>query len=258
LRPDPSPRSTLVAAFRKGTRAAWLNLPAMLALLTAMALVVAAYYLWPFGARLLSSYANRQESGGVIAAALATALAGGVLSEISFVYFQNRGRWTLGCLENMAFKFVVFFIGGAAVYEFYQWQAYFWGNSIAWSIIAAKVIVDQFGFTVLWSTPYNTITMRWQVLRYSGRKLWQELDGKFVGERMLPVLIMNWMFWIPAVVLIYAMPLVLQMPLFVFGVAVWGLLLPAVSRQDRVDPEAISAAVSALPVTPPDLLENQT
>ena len=248
----------MAEAFRKGTCAAWQNFAAMLALLSAMALVVAAYYLWPFATRVLSSYAAWQQSGGVLTAAVATGFAGGMLSELSFVYFQNRGRWTLGCLENMAFKFAVFFVGGAMVYEFYQWQAYFWGNSTAWRILAAKVVTDQFGFTIFWSTPYNTITMRWQVLRYSGSKLWNELDGRFVGERMLPVLVTNWMFWIPAVTLIYAMPLVLQTPLFVFGIAVWGLLLPAVSKQGRVDPEAISAAVSALPVTPPELLENQT
>ncbi len=258
MRPKAAPHSTLAEAFFKGTRATWQNLPAMLALLTAMALVVATYYLWPLGEHFLSAYATWQQTGGVFAAACAAGLAGGVLSELSLVYFQMRGCWTLRCVEDMAFKFMVFFIGGGVVYEFYQWQAYFWGNSLAWSIIAAKVATDQFVFSVLWSMPFNTLIMRWQALRYSGSKLWQELDGKFVGERMLPVLFMNWMFWIPAVTLVYAMPLMLQPPLYIFGTAVWGLLLPAVARQERVGLEAISAAASALPLTPPELLENQT
>ena len=231
MRPKASPRSTLAEAFRKGARAAWQNLPAMLALFTAMALVVATYYLWPLGSHFLVAYATWQQSGGVFATALATAVAGGILSELSLVYFQNRGRWTLGCLENMAFKCVVFFFGGGIVYEFYQWQAFFWGSGLAWTIIAAKVATDQLGFSVFWSLPYSTLTMRWQVLRYSGRKLWQELDAKFVGERMLPVLVINWMFWTPAVILVYSMPLMLQTPLFIFATAVWGVLLPAVTRQ---------------------------
>jgi len=230
----------------------------MSALLTAMAFMVVTYYFWPLGAHYLSTYADWQQSGGVFASSCATALAGGVLSEVSLVYFQNRGRWTLRCVEDMGFKTVIFFFGGATVYEFYQWQDYFWGSSIALTIIAAKVATDQFGFSVLWGMPYNTITMRWQVLRYSGRKLWQELDLSFVGERMLPVLFMNWMFWIPAVTLLYSMPLKLQSPLYIFATAVWGLLLPAVTRQNRVDVEAISASASALPVTTPELLENRT
>lgn len=230
----------------------------MSALLSAMALVVAIYYLWPLGARYLIIYANWQQSGGVFASACATGLATGVLSELSLVYFQNRGRWTLRCVEDMAFKTMVFFIGGGIVYEFYRWQDYFWGSSIAWTIIAAKVATDQFGFSLFWGMPYTTLSMRWQALRYSGRKLWQELDGNFVGERMLPVLFMNWMFWIPAVTLLYAMPLKLQAPLYIFATAVWGILLPAVTRQERVSPEAISAAASALPITTPELLENRT
>ena len=230
----------------------------MVALLGAMALVVAAYYLWPLAAHFLSIYADWQRQGGLLASSCATALAGGVLSEVSLVYFQNRGRWTLRSVEDMAFKTTVFFVGGASVYEFYQWQDYFWGSSIAFAIIAAKVATDQLGFSVLWGLPYNTLMMRWQVNRYSGPKLWRELDGKFVGERMLPVLFMNWIFWIPAVSLLYAMPLKLQSPLYIFATAVWGLLLPAVTRQDRVSPETISAAASALPITTPELFESQT
>jgi hypothetical protein len=55
---------------------------------------------------------------------------------------------------------------------------------------------------------------------------------------MLPILVTNWMFWIPGVSLIYAMPLVLQTPLFIFATAIWGLLLPAVARQERAEPAA--------------------
>jgi hypothetical protein len=52
---------------------------------------------------------------------------------------------------------------------------------------------------------------------------------------MLPILVTNWMFWLPGVSLIYAMPLVLQTPLFIFATAIWGLLLPAVAQQERAE-----------------------
>ncbi len=205
----------------------------MLALQAAMAAVVAVYYCWPAGAALLSSYAAWQHAGGVLAAGLATAFAGGVLSELSLVYFQNGGRWTWNNVEDMGFKWALFFVSGSIVYEFYGWQAIWWGQGATWQILLPKVLVDQFGYTVFWATPFYALLIRWQTLRYSGSRLWMELNRDFVTERMLPILVTNWMFWIPAVTLIYSMPSILQTPLFIFATAIWGLLLPAVTRQER-------------------------
>jgi len=136
-------------------------------------------------------------------------------------------------VENMGFKWLLFFISGAIVYEFYQWQAIWWGQGATWQVLVPKVLVDQFGYTIFWSTPFFALATRWQILRYSGRRLWLELNWDFVTERMLPILATNWMLWIPAVTLIYSMPLILQTPLFIFATAIWGLLLPAVTRQEH-------------------------
>ena len=47
---------------------------------------------------------------------------------------------------------------------------------------------------------------------------------------MLPVLITNWMFWIPGVTLVYSMPLILQMPINIFATAIWSLLLAGLAK----------------------------
>jgi len=238
LRPNFSFRQSVGEAFQKGFRAAWQNLPAILSLQLAMALTVAAYYCWPAATTLLSGYAAWQHSGGILAAALATALAGGVLSEISLVYVGDNGRWTPAHLENLAFKFGLFFVAGALVYEFYAWQAIWFGQGDAWSVLVPKILVDQCIYTVFWATPFYTLLTRWKALGYSAPKLWRGLDAEFVTERMLPILVTNWMFWLPGVSLIYAMPLVLQTPLFIFATAIWGLLLPAVAQQERAESDA--------------------
>jgi hypothetical protein len=225
-------RSPIREAFRKGGRAAAQNLFPMLALELAMGSVVAIYYCWPAGAALLSRYAAWQHSGGVLAAALATAFAGGVLSELSLVYFNSKGRWTRRNVESMAFKWLVFFVSGGIVYEFYLQQAVWFGQGTTWSVLVRKVLVDQFGYTVIWSTPYYALLTRWQALGYSGSRLRAELGPEFITRRMLPILVTNWMFWIPGVSLIYSMPSILQTPLFIFAIAIWGLLLPAVTTED--------------------------
>lgn len=238
---NPSkPKTVVLTAIRESIREGLLavrqSLAAMTLLELAMLAVVILFYQWPAATSFLTRFAEGQQRGGILTASLATAVAGGILSEISLVYLQDKGRWTRAHVENMAFKFVMFFINGAMVYEFYRLQAFWFGNGTSVAVLTHKVIVDQFAFTLVWSLPYQTFMTRWQALGFSGSRLWRELNLQFVLERMLPILITNWMFWIPGVVLIYALPQMLQSTLFIFATAIWGLLLPAVARQRQHDP----------------------
>jgi len=204
------------------------------ALLVAMSSVVAIYYCWPAGAAFLSGYAAWQHGGGILRAGLMAGVAGGILSELCVVYVMDKGRWNRSHLENMVFRFVVFSMGGLVVYEFYEWQAIWFGDGLSWRILLPKILVDQFIFSVFWSTAYQTLTFRWQALRYSSSRLWRELNWNFVVDRMLPVLVTNWMFWIPGVTLVYSMPLILQMPINIFATAMWSILLAGVSQAKDV------------------------
>jgi len=234
LKPSFFVTSILGRAVGKGLEAARHSLLPMLALQAAMAACVVIYYFWPTGKLALVYYAMWQQSGGILIAALATAAAGGVISELSLVYLQDGGRWNPGHVENLCFKSALFFINGAVVYLFYARQAVWFGTGPGWAVLLPKVCVDQFGFTVIWSLPYLTLMTRWQALRYSFLRLWAELNWDFVTGRMLPVLVTNWMFWIPGVFLIYSMPLNLQCPLFIFATAIWGILLAALGREGDV------------------------
>jgi hypothetical protein len=247
LRPDSTFLASVGEAFRKGLGAAAQNLSAILALQSAMGVIVGIYYLWPAGAAVLSRYAAWQQSGGMLGNGFAAAIAGGVLSEVSLVYFQKKGRWTPMNVENLAFKFAIFFVAGCMVYEFYRFQAYWWGQGASLSVLVPKVLLDQFGYTVFWATPYYALLTRWHALRYSNARLWQEMDRHFLMERMLPILVTNWIFWIPAITLVYAMPTVLQAPLYVFATAIWGLLVATVGSQDRRSSAAYDSVAAASP-----------
>jgi hypothetical protein len=218
----------------------------MSALLTAMASMVVIYYFWPAGAALLSHYGAWQQAGGILRTGLVAGCAGGVLSEVSLVYVRDRGRWDATHLENMAYRFMLFFFSGMVVSQLYRFQDYWFGHGLSWRVLLPKVLVDQFVFTVLWATPYYSLAFRWQALRFSGSRLRGELNRNFVIERMLPVLVTSWMFWIPGVTLVYSMPLPLQMPLNIFAAAIWGLLLAAVSKQEIREP-AVAAPILEVP-----------
>ena len=66
-----------------------------------------------------------------------------------------------------------------------------------------------------------------------------------------PVLVTGWMFWIPAAAIVYSVQLILQTPMFLIGTAIWGLLLPAVSREGH-SAETQQAAMLAGPAVLPD------
>ncbi len=144
MKPERSFRAAATDAVRKGWRAAVANLPSILAIQAAIGAVVAIYYLWPTGSAALAAYAHWQTSGGPFGNGLANSAAG-MLSEVSFVYFQQRGRWKAENLENLVFKFILFFFSGSIVYEFYRYQAIWWGTGASLGVLVPKVIVDQFG-----------------------------------------------------------------------------------------------------------------
>jgi len=240
-------------ACRRGWLAAVANLPSIIALEATMAAVVAAYYLWAPAGAILSRYAQWQASGGMLGAGLVFSLAGGALSEISLVYFQQRGRWNLSNVESLVFKFVIFYVIGCTVFQFYRLQAFWWGTGTTLSVIVPKVIVDQFGYTVLFAAPYYALLTRWHTLGYSGKRLWRELNADFITERFLPILVTNWMFWIPAISFVYAMPPQLQPPLSAFAMAIWGLLVTALGSQKSEHPVvAPEIAPDNLPEELPD------
>ena len=48
---------------------------------------------------------------------------------------------------------------------------------------------------------------------------------------MLAVLITNWAFWIPATALLYSLPVNLQFVIVQFAIAIWVLLLTAMTKK---------------------------
>jgi hypothetical protein len=218
-------------AVGKGARAGRQNLRPMLALQAVIIVIVLLYYFCPATRPAFTQISAWQRAGGVLAAMVASGIGAGLLAQTSMVYFQNSGRWTWPHVRDALFGFTFYFFSGGIVFEFYRLQAYMFGDDPSLLVVLKKTAVDQFIYSVFWSTPTQSILFRWHNLHYSGRALWRELDGDFVIERMLPVLVTNWIFWIPVITLIYFLPLVLQMPLAIFATAIWVLLLSALSRQ---------------------------
>ncbi|MDA7647602.1 hypothetical protein N8661_02030 [Akkermansiaceae bacterium] len=99
------------------------------------------------------------------------------------------------------------------------------GNEINFQTILKKTLVDEF----IW-VPFFAV---WQlVLGYliiekdgSVKEVKAALKQKPFFDRVIPLMIANWVVWIPAVSLIYLFPLPLQLPLMNIILALWCLIL---------------------------------
>ena len=230
-----SSRQALADGFSVGFRAARENLLPALVIQAAMLLLVIGYYLhWPT-TLLLEVLASAKAAGGLWFAFFASGFCGGILSELCLVYLLQKGHWRTGNLESLGFKFLLIGLGGTGASLLYTWLARVLGNQADWHIVAAKVLIDQLGYTMLLNCPVNALSFHWKNSRYRGAA-WRDLfDPKFIGTQLLPLQLVNWCFWFPTTGLVYSLPLSLQLPLFLLALTIWGLLM--VSTMARRHPE---------------------
>lgn len=222
--------SPLSQAFQRGIAAVRENLVPALVLQTLLGLLVASYFLWPSSAVVLVKLSQWKQAGGILFSMAATGFAGGLLAELAKVYCGQRGHWTKSNVEDGIFNFILFAFSGGTVHLFYDQQALWFGDHLAWSVILKKTTVDMLLFTPIWATPYQSIFWLWKNHRYSWSAVSTDLRTDYLTRHYLPVLIMEWVFWIPVVMMTYSLPLVLQFPFFLIAMATWGLLLAALTR----------------------------
>lgn len=220
----------LSSALARGMTAARENLMPALFLQAVMALVVGSYFLSPRYASLLYKLSDWKEQGGLYFSFVATGFSAGLFAEFCKVMFIQRGAWKLGNIEDGFFNFLMLGFSGAVVHVFYDVQAIVFGDHLAWSVILKKTTVDMLLFTPWWATPYQSIFLYWKNRRYSWLAVSHALREDFWTRHYLPVLIMEWIFWIPIVMMTYSLPLVLQFPFFLIAMTMWGLLVTALAR----------------------------
>lgn len=222
--------SPLVLAAKRGISAVRENLAPALVLQLLLGLLVGSYFLWPSSAVLLYKLSAWKQAGGMWFSMAATGFAGGFLAELSKVCFGQRGRCTRANIEDALFNFIMLGLAGGVVHLFYEQQARWFGDHLAWSVILSKTTVDMLFFTPIWATPFQTIFWLWKNNRYSWAVVHRELYDAYFTRHYLPLLFMQWAFWIPVVMMTYSLPLVLQFPFFLVAMATWGLLLGALTK----------------------------
>jgi len=241
--------ATTEAPWRSGLQGARANLvPGAVLQMVALALVLG--YYWEPGVHLaLSRLVKVRQEAGLVFGIVSTALFGAVVP-LLYLHFSRRdkrsGQGYSGlqglCLTAFwAYK-------GVEIDLWYRLQAHWIGAGHDAVTIALKVILDQFVYSPLFAVPVTAAV-------YQVVQAWPDWRGSLADlqapgwyrRRSLQVLVANAGVWIPAVVVIYALPTALQLPLQNIVLCFYTLILVHQMRSGAQPPPASSGA-DACPV----------
>lgn len=180
--------------------------------------------------------ARWKTAGGLPFAAIASAIAGGLLPEVA-KRLVSRGpavdRARAG--RDLLFNATFFAINGLLVDGMYRTLARVVGNDARVSTIAAKVAFDQFAFTPI-VMMLATVLFLLRQRGWSWARTRPALGRGFIAARVMPLLVPCWCFWIPIVAIVYALPGPLQFLMFAFALAAWSLIMVFIASDRAGDP----------------------
>ena len=214
-------RSTLMMACRIGFRSARERGRAVVALWLSAALVVVAYYLVPGVSSMLQPVGRWQRANGYFASFVLCAAFCGLIPYAVYLIRGEKGR----CSPLMMATAQAVWCGlcGVVCGWFFSVQGRWFGCEHDLATIMKKVVVDQFGWSVLVIVPANAAF--YAVLSGGWRMKDERVSfGVFVKHAYLPSLIMNWFVGIPSNCAVYAFPMDLQIPVLGLLSSAWAVI----------------------------------
>jgi hypothetical protein len=194
---------------------------------TAAVVLVAAYYLLPGAANATQWLADIKVRGGLLFAAVATALAGGALPELAKRLTKSGNRGLKA--SDVAFQLAFFGFLGITIDLLYRGLAVLFGAAATPAIVFKKVLFDQFVYSPFISMILGTTLFLWKDAGFSAKQTAAAFHDGTWASRYISLLLLCWAFWIPMLACVYAMPTNLQFILFLCADGAWGLLLLSIS-----------------------------
>ena len=221
--------------------------PALIIQVLMLALAIA-YYTNSATAAALRNFADFKRANGLPFVVVASILAGAIIPEIFLILFFQRGRPHLENLRNLAFTIPVWGFDGSLVDLMYRAEAYWLGDVATFPVVLGKILIDQFGYNVLFAAPFGVLTYEWKNNGISLRPLRDLFTWHHYRDKIIPTLLATWAVWIPLMAIIYSLPLALQFPLFALALSFWVLLLTYMTNRfaGKVEADAPMATGSHL------------
>lgn len=216
-------KQSILAALKKNL------LPGLVLQLFAASILVT-YFFVPTAKPLFTLFGELKQTYGFGYSFIATALFGGLIPFLYLLLSKNLSpnRNILGLL---VFYILFWGLKGMEVDLFYRLQANWFGTGSDVKTIVTKMAVDQFLYSALWAAPSITIVYLWMEYNWNLAEAKKAMTKEFFWVKIPTVILSNWLVWIPAVCVVYAMPGELQIPLFNLVLCFWVLLLAVLNKK---------------------------
>jgi len=199
--------------------------------------------LWVFAATILTLYyfyepskvafnaiSNLKDKYGLLYSMVSTAIFGGI---IPYIYLLCSGKIKKHPIKDLIFFTVFWAERGVEVDLLYTLQAKLFGTENSFKVLASKVLCDQFIYAALIAAPIIAVVYHWKSYDYKFKGLSKKFDKNFFHVQIPAMVISNWLVWMPAVTIIYSLPLPLQVPMFNIVLCFWVLLVEILNKESE-------------------------
>jgi len=190
------------------------------------AIAIALYFAYlhiPWIGGYCEAFAAWKKSGGIPLSAFLTAVAGTILPELVRTIVGPDRTWDAGRLRRLGWNFLFFGFNGLLVDLFYLLQATLFGIGSTWKVVLPKIALDFFGFIPWVALPMSVSYFLWLELGWSPRRILRAWSWSLYRDRVLPLIIPDFVYWGPILIFLYGLPLSLQVPFFLLAFSGWSL-----------------------------------
>lgn len=201
-------------------------------LLQLLMAIMGAAYLWNHAARhAFEELALIRSQWGLLFSFFGTSFASAFLPEALRLLLPQNGRKKNAPNLGSRLLFAIPFWGliGMQVDLFYRLQYLLFGPSDHAAVIIKKVMVDAFIYCPLLAVPQAVCILLWKDHGFTFHGFRNHSPVRFYALKIFPVLVANWMVWIPLICIIYSLPAALGVPFFIVAQSFWVMVLTTLS-----------------------------
>ena len=228
--------SILSTAWRAAVNALRTNLIPGLLLQSVMAAMGIAYLCHPDSRHAFEALALLRSSWGLLFSFLGTAFGSAILPELLRPILPssaNSGQEVPELGSRLLFGIPFWGLIGMQVDLFYRLQYNLFGPSDSGGVIVKKVLVDAFIYCPLLAIPQVVCIFLWRDHGFTFAGFRGHSPIPFYALKIFPVLMANWMVWIPLICIIYALPTALGIPFFIVAQSFWVMVLTTLSQREK-------------------------
>jgi hypothetical protein len=225
-------KQVIRVAWKRSLAALRMNLIPGLLLQLLMAIMTATYFLNPWSRAEFEKLALLRSHWGLFFSFVGTSAASSIIPElVRYLLSPQPGSSSTTLRQRLLFAIPFWGLIGMQVDLFYRLQYALFGPSYTALVITKKVFVDAFLYCPLLAIPQAVCVFLWRDHDFTLHGFRGHHPVTFYALRVFPVLMANWMVWIPLVTIIYSLPAALGVPFFIVAQSFWVMVFTTLSEK---------------------------